>query len=106
MVPAAQVELCRQLTLFRRNTLQRLQHQAGRQRQVKEDVRQQNARQAIGREVITDACQLAQLRQPAVATIDGQQAKHRDQHWQHQRHGAQAQQQQTTRKTASIERPR
>ena len=90
MVPAAQVELSRQLTLFRRDALQRLQHQAGRQRQVKEDVRQQDARQTIGREVITDAEQLAQMRQPAIATVDGQQPKHCDQYRQHQRHGAQA----------------
>ncbi len=106
MVPAAQVELCRQLTLFRRNALQRLQHQAGRQRQVKEDVRQQNARQTVGREVVINPCQLAQLRQPADTTIDGEQTKYRHQHRQHQGHGAQTQQQLTARETASIERAR
>lgn len=106
LLPAAHTQLGGQLALLHRNVLQRLQQQAGGQWQVKEQVRQQNALQPVGREAIFDAQPAAQRRQPALAPIDAEQAEHRHQHRQHQRHGAQPQQQLPAGETAAIERAR
>ncbi len=67
LLPAIHAQLGGQLALLHRDILQRLQQQAGGQRQVKEQVRQQNALQAVGREAILDAQPAAQRRQPATA---------------------------------------
>ena len=99
---AAHAKLGGNLPLFTRDTLQRLQQQAGGHRHIEKDVRQQDAQQTVGREIPLPAERVKQRGQPALAAIDAEDAEHRHQHRQDQGHRAQAQQQCAAREATTV----